>query len=81
VQRRIAAMESASFIRRKERRKGSNTNRYHLDGLIKAAQSYAEEKLQQRAECDQGQSGNPSGHSGEYGKVMRLARQAAPHAV
>ena len=28
-----------------------------------------------------GQSGNPSGHSGEYGEAMRLARQAAPHAV
>jgi predicted transcriptional regulator len=56
VQRRIAAMESADFIRREERRipgKGSNTNRYHLDGLIKAAQPYAEEKLQQRAERDQ----------------------------
>ena len=28
-----------------------------------------------------GQSGNPSGHSGEYGQAMRLARQAAPHAI
>jgi hypothetical protein len=28
-----------------------------------------------------GQSGNPSGHSGEYGQAMRLARQAAPYAV
>jgi hypothetical protein len=28
-----------------------------------------------------GQSGNPSGHSGEYGEAMPLARQAAPHAV
>lgn len=28
-----------------------------------------------------GQSGNPSGHSGEYGEAMRLARQAAPDAV
>lgn len=28
-----------------------------------------------------GQSGNPSGHTGEYGEAMRLARQAAPHAV
>jgi hypothetical protein len=56
VQRGIAAIKSASFIRREERRipgKGSNTNRYHLDGLIKAAQSYAEEKLQQEAERDQ----------------------------
>jgi hypothetical protein len=28
-----------------------------------------------------GQSGNPSGNSGEYGDAMRLARQAAPSAV
>jgi DNA-binding transcriptional regulator YhcF (GntR family) len=52
VQRRIAAMEAADFIQREERRiagKGSNTNRYHLDGLIKAAGPYAEEKLQERA--------------------------------
>lgn len=28
-----------------------------------------------------GQSGNPSGHSGDYGEAMRLARQAAPDAV
>jgi hypothetical protein len=28
-----------------------------------------------------GQSGNPSGHSGEYGHAVRLARQAAPYAV
>jgi hypothetical protein len=28
-----------------------------------------------------GQSGNPSGHSGEYGQAVRLARQAAPHAI
>jgi hypothetical protein len=56
VQRRIAAMERDGFIRREQRRipgKGSNTNRYHLDGLIKAAQPYAEEKLQQRAERDE----------------------------
>jgi hypothetical protein len=55
VQRRIAAMEAAGFIRREERRipgKGSNTNRYHLDGLIRAAQPYAQEKLQLRAERD-----------------------------
>jgi hypothetical protein len=49
-------MERDGFIRREQRRipgKGSNTNRYHLDGLIKAAQPYAEEKLQQRAERDE----------------------------
>src|SRR5215471_7773500 len=28
-----------------------------------------------------GQSGNPSGQSGEYGQAVRLARQAAPYAV
>jgi hypothetical protein len=28
-----------------------------------------------------GQSGNPSGHSGEYGEAMKLAQQAAPWAV
>lgn len=51
VQRRIAAMEAAGFVHREERRikgKGSNTNRYHLDGLIKAAQPYAQEKLEER---------------------------------
>jgi DNA-binding transcriptional ArsR family regulator len=55
VQRRIAAMEDAGFVRREERRirgKGSNTNRYHLDGLINAARPYAQEKLEKRAERD-----------------------------
>jgi DNA-binding transcriptional regulator YhcF (GntR family) len=55
VQRRIAAMESAGFVRREERRiagKGSYTNRYHLDGLIKAAQPYAQEKVEERAARD-----------------------------
>ena len=28
-----------------------------------------------------GQSGNPTGYSGTYGEVARLARQAAPYAV
>ena len=56
VQRRIAAMEAAEFIRREERRipgKGSRTNLYHLDGLIKAARPYAKEKLQERARREQ----------------------------
>jgi hypothetical protein len=53
VQRRIAAMEAVGFISREQRRipgQGSKTNRYHLDGLIKAAQPYAQEKLQLKAE-------------------------------
>ncbi|AZS19182.1 helix-turn-helix domain-containing protein [Caulobacter sp. FWC26] len=48
VQRRIAALEAAGLIRREERREtptGSKTNVYHLDGLIEAAQPFAEEKL------------------------------------
>jgi DNA-binding transcriptional regulator YhcF (GntR family) len=56
VQRRIARMEAASFIYREERRiagKGSYTNRYHLDGLIKAAQPYAQEKMQERTARDE----------------------------
>lgn len=48
VQRHIAAMEAAGFIRREERRipgVGSDTNVYHLDGLIKAAAPYAADKV------------------------------------
>ncbi len=50
VQRRIAAMESSRFIRREQRRRrgmGSLTNRYHFDGLIKAATPYAKEKIEE----------------------------------
>jgi len=49
VQRRIAAMEAVGFIKREERRisgVGSDTNVYHLEGLIKAAAPYAAEKLE-----------------------------------
>ncbi len=49
VQRRIARMEKDGLIKREERRisgEGSRTNRYDLDGLIKAATGYAEEKLE-----------------------------------
>lgn len=52
VQRRIAALEKDGLIRREERRipgQGSRTNLYHFDGLIKAAQPFAEEKLQETA--------------------------------
>ena len=58
VQRHIAAMEKANFIRRQQRRlpgKGSKTNVYHFDGLIAAALPFAKEKLaekKRRAEED-----------------------------
>jgi DNA-binding transcriptional regulator YhcF (GntR family) len=47
IQKHIAALEGADYIRREERRTsaGSKTNIYHLDGLIKAAQPFAVEKL------------------------------------
>ncbi len=51
VQRRIAALEHAGLIHREERRtskNGSDTNRYHLDGLIEAVKPYALEKLEVR---------------------------------
>jgi DNA-binding transcriptional regulator YhcF (GntR family) len=51
VQRRIAGLEAAKLIRRQERRNsanGSQTNIYHLDGLIEAAKPYALEKVQER---------------------------------
>lgn len=44
-------MEAAKLIRREERRLkggGSKTNIYHLDGLIKAAMPFAEEKIAER---------------------------------
>lgn len=52
VQRRIASLEKSGFIQREQRRvkgKGSRTNLYHFDGLIKAAQPYAEEKIREIA--------------------------------
>lgn len=52
VQRRIAAMERAGFIKREERRilqQGSKTNLYHFDGLIEAATPFAQEKIEVRA--------------------------------
>lgn len=62
VQRRIAAMEKAGFIRREERRipgKGSRTNLYHLDGLINEAMPYAREKLEERARRKQEDKARP----------------------
>ena len=47
IQKHIASLEAAGYVRREERRSdtGSKTNIYHLDGLIKAATPFAEEKL------------------------------------
>jgi DNA-binding transcriptional regulator YhcF (GntR family) len=47
IQKHVAALEAASYLRREERRTeaGSKTNIYHLDGLIKAAKPFAIEKL------------------------------------
>lgn len=47
IQKHIAALEGAGYIRREERRTetGSRTNIYHLDGLIEAAAPFAHEKL------------------------------------
>lgn len=62
VQRRIAAMETEGFIRREERRitgKGSNTNRYHLDGLIKGATPFAKEKIEERTRREQEDKARP----------------------
>ena len=50
VQKRIAAMETAKFIKRIERRttrSGSATNLYDFSGLIAAAQPFAKEELQE----------------------------------
>ena len=49
VQKHIASLEAAGYIRREERRTevGSRPNIYHLDGLIKAANPFAEEKLKE----------------------------------
>lgn len=51
VQRRLSKMHADGLIRREERRikgQGSRTNIYHLDGLIREATPYAQEKLQER---------------------------------
>lgn len=47
IQKHIAALEAANYVRREERRTptGSKTNIYHLDGLIKAAKPFADEKV------------------------------------
>lgn len=53
VQKRLAKLESAGFIRRIERRgpkgtKGSQTSQYDLSGLIKQATPFAIEALRER---------------------------------
>lgn len=53
VQRRIAAMETAGFIKRVSRQglhRGTQTNLYDFSGLIKAATPYAKELLEEREE-------------------------------
>lgn len=53
VQRRIAAMEHAGFIKRVRRTgpfRGTQTNLYDFSGLIKEATPYAKELLQERAD-------------------------------
>jgi DNA-binding transcriptional ArsR family regulator len=52
VQRHLAALEGRGFIRRQERRRsreGSQTNIYHLDGLVGYLGIKADEKLLQQA--------------------------------
>jgi hypothetical protein len=49
IQRRIAAMEKRGYLLREQRRikgHGSKANVYHLDGLIKAAERFAKERLE-----------------------------------
>lgn len=50
VQKRIAALEEMGFVEREYRKnklKGNDTNVYHFNGLIKAAEPYAQEKLEE----------------------------------
>lgn len=50
VQKRIAAMEKAKFIKRIERRtslNGSDTNLYDFTGLIEAAKPFAREEIEE----------------------------------
>jgi DNA-binding transcriptional ArsR family regulator len=48
IQRHIARLEGAGFMRREYRPdpvKGNKSNKYHFDGLIKAVEPFAQEKL------------------------------------
>lgn len=50
IQKRIAALEQLGFIEREYRQhklKGNDTNIYHFNGLIKAAEPYAIEKIEE----------------------------------
>ena len=51
IQRRIAHMESAGFVKRivrRHRNGGTKTNQYSFDGLIKSAEPFAQEALRKR---------------------------------
>lgn len=51
IQKRIAAMETAGFLKRIYRKTGvgdNDTNEYDLSGLIEAATPFAEEKIAER---------------------------------
>lgn len=59
VQKRIAMMEGAGFIRRIYRITGvgdNDTNEYDLSGLINAATPFAEEKIAERERRQKGQA-------------------------
>ena len=56
VQKRIAALHALGLLTRTQRRntaKGSDTNLYGFEGLIKASLPYAKEKLAARAQRDE----------------------------
>lgn len=53
VRRRIQALEKAGLVKREQRRiagRGSKTNIYHLDGLIKELQPFAAEMVKKKKE-------------------------------
>lgn len=50
IQKRIAVLEALGFVEREYRPhklKGNDTNIYHFNGLIEAAEPYAQEKLEE----------------------------------
>tara|TARA_R110001592_G_scaffold361912_1_gene674048 strand:+ start:105 stop:506 length:402 start_codon:yes stop_codon:yes gene_type:complete len=49
IQRRIASLEGAGFLKREYRPdlvKGNKSNKYHMDGLVSALKPFAVEKLE-----------------------------------